>query len=222
MSMLRTLNQIENGTISSAQLDTLLADSSALDFSSYMVGQYFPSKGGYYSGFINVSSTQRFLYFAAPVATGQSTSIQWGNYGVKTALTNLGSYTDLTSLDALTNNGDLAYDGKYITENYLNSSTYPAGNLGASLSITIGSNTFNDYFLPSIHELYMMYKNKTIFNTNCPVAEQWNTSNYYWSSTEYYTITNAWGLYFYGGTLYTSNKGTNAFARVVRKYALAI
>jgi len=85
-----------------------------------------------------------------------------------------------------------------------------AADLCASLEI----NGYNDWFLPSKDELYMMYKN--IRN-----LDYWHRSNYYWSSSQGNNSYRSWCMrfdsnYFYNNHL--TNRATNLVVRAVRAF----
>jgi hypothetical protein len=70
----------------------------------------------------------------------------------------------------------------------------------------------SDFVLPTKDELIMMYKNTSLFNSNCPDKEQFN-NNWYWSCSEY-NSTNTWAVNFIVGTV--TNYYSKKFSFLVR------
>ena len=118
------------------------------------------------------------------------------------------------------------YDGDYITTNATGtaigtgltntsiiigaqgSGSY-AAQLCADYTVTVGGNTYNDWFLPSKDELNQLYVNRAAIGGF--------TEGSYWSSTENDVI-NAWWQYFYGGFQGSSGKDSTDYVRAVRAF----
>ena len=78
-------------------------------------------------------------------------------------------------------------------------------------SVTFGGVTYGDWYLPSMHELSLMY-------TNLHLAGLGGfTSSYYWSSTEYEAV-GAWYFNFNGGYAGTYSKANTYYVRAVRAF----
>ncbi|MBT7896859.1 MAG: DUF1566 domain-containing protein [Flavobacteriales bacterium] len=85
-----------------------------------------------------------------------------------------------------------------------------AAQLCADYTVTVGGNTYNDWFLPSKDELNQLYVNRAAIGGF--------TERSYWSSTEY-TSTFAWRQYFIYGYHYTDDKFYNTiYVRAVRAF----
>jgi len=126
----------------------------------------------------------------------QSSGIQWynGDY-IVTGATGTAIGTGLTNTNAI-----IAAQG---------SGSY-AAQLCADYTVTVGGNTYNDWFLPSKDELNQLYVNRAAIGGF--------TERSYWSSTEY-TSTFAWRQYFIYGYHYTDDKFYNTiYVRAVRAF----
>ncbi|MFZ4739614.1 MAG: DUF1566 domain-containing protein [Bacteroidales bacterium] len=123
--------------------------------------------------------------------TDQSTGIQWYN----------GTYTTTNAVR------DGIGAGMYNTERIIaNQST---GSYAAQLCANYQGGGYGDWYLPSKYELNLLYLQKT--------AVGGFAGDYYWSSTEGYSI-NAWNQTF-GSGLQNLNPKTNAFyVRAVRAF----
>ena len=85
-----------------------------------------------------------------------------------------------------------------------------AAKLCADYSVTVGGVTYGDWYLPSKHELNLLYLQKTVVGGFA--------SDIYWSSTEYDNI-DAWFQYFSDGAQYPANKSMyNSYVRAVRAF----
>jgi hypothetical protein len=76
-------------------------------------------------------------------------------------------------------------------------------------SVTVDGVTYGDWYLPSKHELYLLYEERA--------AVGGFTTNYYWSSTEY-DYNNAWLQFFYNGVQNYYNKNSTVIVRAVRAF----
>lgn len=185
--------------------------------SNLVLGVYYPHFGGFFAGSIALTSSTSY-YFAAPKYFGQNTSqITWGPYPSTPTTLNLSSYTYSTTLNDNTNNSNAAYDGKYITENILNTSSYPAANWCKNITLSIGGIVFSDWFLPSIYELDVIVRNKDTFNINSG-GESWDAANY-WCSSEVGTL-NSWYVNFTTGEVGNYYKSSKYSVRAVRKITI--
>ena len=79
----------------------------------------------------------------------------------------------------------------------------------ADYTVTVGGNTYNDWFLPSKDELNQLYVNRA--------ATGGFTDDSYWSSTES-DDDNAWEQFFPSGYQYTANKNSTGTVRAVRAF----
>ena len=84
-----------------------------------------------------------------------------------------------------------------------------AARLCNEYSVTVGSITYGDWYLPSKHELNLLYLQNTVVGGFA--------GNSYWSSTESDNI-NAWFHYFPNGTAYGTNKGDGNYVRAIRAF----
>ncbi len=96
-------------------------------------------------------------------------------------------------------------------------STY-AARLCAELQITEGSNTYRDWYLPSIAELHLMYQNKGTIDTEA-IGNGGSAiiTDYYWSSTED-NENNAWIEDFTTGSPYLHDKLNENYVRAIRAF----
>jgi hypothetical protein len=79
-------------------------------------------------------------------------------------------------------------------------------------------NGYNDWSLPSINELQVIYNNRIAINNSLSSTGStiFNYNTWYWSSTEY-NDTNAW-VFFYDGSAYYYNKNISFYVRAVRAF----
>lgn len=191
-----------------------------------VIGQAFG--GGFYAGKINVSGTQYYL-IVAPKATGESSSLTWGTFGVTTGITSvINGPTNSASLAAL----GAAYQAAAFCE-----------------GLTIGG--YSDWYLPAQNELEVLYyflKPTTTINITSsgsnanavspePVSTTYTSGSpartsagigfrtgetnafesvAYWSSTEY-NLNVAWVQNFNDGYQDFSNKSVGIYVRAVRR-----
>jgi hypothetical protein len=76
-------------------------------------------------------------------------------------------------------------------------------------SVTVGGVTYGDWYLPSKHELNLLYLQQTVVGGFA--------SNYYWSSTEGDNY-DAWDQYFGNGAQYNTSKYNTNYVRAVRAF----
>jgi hypothetical protein len=76
-------------------------------------------------------------------------------------------------------------------------------------SVTVDGVTYGDWYLPSKHELDLLYLQKTVVGGF--------SNSYYWSSTEYGSNF-AWGQYFYSGFQIATNKDNTFYVRAIRAF----
>jgi len=85
-----------------------------------------------------------------------------------------------------------------------------AAKVCADYSVVVGGITYGDWYLPSKHELNLLYLQKTVVGGFA--------SAYYWSSSEYDNGL-AWLQTFFDGLQYATNKNpTNHYVRAVRAF----
>jgi hypothetical protein len=129
----------------------------------------------------------------------QSTGIQWYNGTFR--------YTGTT--------GDGLYAGAMNTAMIVatqmadNQTGNFAAKVCAEYSVTDGGITYGDWYLPSKHELNLLYLQKTVVGGFA--------NDFYWSSTEVDDFF-AWELYFGDGTQYPPNKIGAYYVRAVRAF----
>jgi hypothetical protein len=170
----------------------------------YQLGEFYENNGGYYAGSILLKNSINHYFVIEQEC--KSWQLKTSN-----SLNILYYYQDSESLNLFTNSYDQCFDGKFITENYLNTPDYPAGYYCNKFKFM----NFYDYFLPSIHELFMMFKNKDHFNKNCPVQQKW-MDNVYWSSSKY-SNSASWYIDFLSKQYKASNNKFSHFFKYVRK-----
>jgi hypothetical protein len=76
-------------------------------------------------------------------------------------------------------------------------------------SVTVDGVTYGDWYLPSKHELNLLYSQKTVVGGFA--------SDYYWSSSEY-DYNYAWIQYFSSGSQYGLNKFNPGYVRAIRAF----
>jgi hypothetical protein len=84
-----------------------------------------------------------------------------------------------------------------------------AAKICADYAITFNGVTYGDWYLPSKHELYLLFLKKDLiggFNSDC-----------YWSSTEFSSIS-AWGQSFINSSQYNLNKSLKFGVRAIRAF----
>ena len=96
-------------------------------------------------------------------------------------------------------------------------STY-AARICNKLQVTEGGTTYGDWYLPSKHELDLMYDNKSTVNTTATANGGVSfASDSYWNSTEY-SSSDAWRVTLTNGVWYYTTKGLSISARAVRAF----
>lgn len=81
-----------------------------------------------------------------------------------------------------------------------------------------GGKTYGDWYLPSNHELILMYQNKTTINTTATAnGGSAFASDFYWSSNEYDNL-DAWVRDFLNGSKHFTTKRYNGRVRAVRAF----
>lgn len=139
-----------------------------------------------------IDTTGQHGLIAAP--TDQPDSIQWGGYGIITNATGKKIGTGQSNSNAIIL---VLQDG--------------ASNYAARVCDNLVINDSTDWFLPSKDELNELYINRFEIGG-------FDTSAYYWSSTEY-SDNSAWVLNFsYSGPTYSANKNKAYKVRAVRYF----
>lgn len=164
------------------------------DFSSAQIGDEIG--GGIYAGIRTINGSDYYLVSAK--RSGQSSGVQWGNYGTETGADDLddgkaNQELVLTSFD----NGD--YDAFYHCRDYVDGD----GN--------------NDYYLPSRNDVELIGTN--LIATAHPEFD--DGSGLLWASTEF-SSANAYYVRLSDGTIGsgTGKNSTVPFARPVRRVAV--
>jgi hypothetical protein len=161
-----------------------------VSFTTLSVGQTGPGGG---IVFFNKGNTNGGWQYLESATSDQSTGIAWGCYG-----------TSIPGTQLTVGSGEV------------NTSLIVAGCNQASFAaklcddLSLGGQT--DWFLPSIDELYLMYKSLHTNNQG-----NFNTSNGYGSSTEN-DLYNAKGLSFNNGSGFGVSKGAAVSVRAVRAF----
>jgi len=76
-------------------------------------------------------------------------------------------------------------------------------------SVTVGGVTYGDWYLPSKHELNLLYLQKTVVGGFA--------SAYYWSSSDF-NANSAWNQYFFNGNQFFNFKDNAYYVRAVRAF----
>jgi hypothetical protein len=161
-----------------------------VSFTTLSVGQTGPGGGlVFYNKGNNIGGWQYLE--AAP--SDQSTGIAWGCSGTSIS----GTQLTVGSGEA---NTALIVSG-------CNEASFAAQLCN---DLTLGGQS--DWFLPSRDELYLMYRNLHLNNQG-----NFNISEPYWSSTEYF-VSFAWQFYFGNGAATSSAKYTTGYVRGVRAF----
>ena len=134
--------------------------------------------------------------------TDQSTGIEWSNvYDVEVGSTAQSSWNGLGNSNAI-----VAQAGH----------TYSA----AKLCLDLVSGEYDDWYLPSIKELQLLYNSQLDINRSFSLiggATELNNNGFYWSSSEYDAY-HALGLYLPNGFNYDVYKGHTYYVRAVRAF----
>jgi hypothetical protein len=119
--------------------------------------------------------------------------------------------------------GDGVYAGEMntmliIASQGSDSNGYGAG-VCANYTVTESGVTYGDWYLPSKEELNLMYQNKTTIDATAVAngGSAFNSSAYYWSSTEY-NDNSAWDQYFLNGLQSNYVKANISRVRAVRAF----
>lgn len=165
----------------------------------YQVGDYIPSKGGVIY--------HRYL-------TG--TNIITQNYLV-VDLQDLGTAV-WSNINNTANNATSLWNG---SSNQSIITSQPGATSGAAFSCQASINGgLADWYLPAIQELNRLWDNMLEVSKGLEIAGGSQlTFDTYWSSTEYNSI-NAWGFYFYNGTVNPSTKDDTFYVRAVRQFSI--
>jgi hypothetical protein len=132
-------------------------------------------------------------------STDQYNGIVWFN-GIK-------KYTNTT--------GDGLKSGEMNTSIIIATQTNdnPMGNFAAKVcadySVTVDGVMYGDWYLPSKHELFLMYIHKEAIGSF--------KNDYYWSSTEFSSIS-AWSQNFFNGSQFNLNKSLPYSVRAIRAF----
>ena len=90
-------------------------------------------------------------------------------------------------------------------------SWYDAMSYCDGYTVTVGSNTYDDWYLPNKDELNLMYQQETAIGGF--------TDDYYWSSSEDIdNVSGAWVQYFANGNQYYNDKTSPTYVRAVRAF----
>jgi len=110
-----------------------------------------------------ISPEKTMVLIVAPVDVGDESNCYWGVENIRVGA-----------------NDEGIGDGKYNTDLIITSQV----NTAAEACRAYNGGGFNDWYLPSKTELFLLYSNKTLYGMG---------DDFYWSSTEH-DITNAWSL----------------------------
>ena len=161
-----------------------------ISFSTLSVGQAGPGGG---IVFFNKGNSTGGWQYLETATSDQSTSRKWGCYG-----------TSIPGTQFTVGSGEA------------NTSLIVAGCNEASFAAKICNDLVSggqtDWFLPSKDELNLMYKNLHTNNQG-----NFDTSSFYWSSTES-DDGSAWCFYFYDQGAYGNNKSSTIYVRAVRAF----
>ncbi|MFH1860352.1 MAG: DUF1566 domain-containing protein [bacterium] len=122
----------------------------------------------------------------------QSTGIQW--YNGKNTTTNA-------------DRDGVVYAGKYNTERVI--ANQCPGKYAAQICADCRGGGYDDWYLPSKHELNLLYQQKDVVGGF--------DNNFYWSSTEY-NSNFAWFQFFFNGGQYLYSKFAPFYVRAVRVF----
>ena len=180
-------NYIITYTVSDTSGNTATATRQVIVEESLVIGQ------SYQGGIIAyIDSTGQHGLIAA--TEDQSEGIQWYNSdSIVTCATGTAIGTGSANTDAI-----IAAQG---------SGSY-AAQICADYTVSVGDNTYDDWFLPSQDELNQLYVNRAAIG---------GLDDYYWSSTEYVN-TLAWTQNFYNGIQFNVNKSNTYNVRAVRAF----
>jgi hypothetical protein len=168
---------------------------------TYEIGQYVPSEGGVV--FHRYLDTGVENYLVIPI-TDQSTSQAWSNINN----TGIGASAQST-WDGLSNSNAIVGQGGH---------TFSA----ASLCLDLVTGGKEDWYLPAIDELSLLWHNRFNVNKSLSViggATVLPAEAVYWSSTEF-DANGAWTFTFTNGTANYRGKSLTYYVRAVRAFTI--
>ena len=161
-------SEVSYGNNSSASTTVTLTDGNATmqaNFQIYTIGDIGPAGGHIFYDKGTYSDGWRWLEAAPYDQTDSYSEIEWGGYGTSTDTVRsigMGESNTITIVNLLQNNNGVSYAAKVCQD----------------LEIEYNAVIYNDWFLPSLDELYLMRDN--LLNLGLGGFRD----SHYWSSTE--------------------------------------
>lgn len=138
-----------------------------------------------------------------------SSTLRWGGYNktVPDIVTSTSTATAMLDYDGAGNTPKIIEYLAGTNDGYVDGA--PAAEACAAFTFPNGKKGY----LPALGEWQGAYNNKTaVVSAMTLIGGTAISSNYYWSSTQYYSGY-SWYLYWYGGGLYYNSKGSNGYVR---------
>lgn len=173
---------------------------------TFKIGNYYPKQGGCFIC-SSRNNDKMAYYFLAPKKFEKRLY-----YGI----------LDFTGMPIVEYNDiktkhNESLDGCYLTQKFLIQDVQSAGKYCLDIGFSPEPEMlFDDYFLPSIQELYDICLKRDEFNQNCPENEQLEHS-FYWSANESAQIY-AYMVWMGQKSISKNNKNIQAWVRPVRKW----
>lgn len=173
---------------------------------AYEIGQYVPAKGGII-----------FHRWLSTTAFGVPESGIVQNYLVMDLSDLPGNQWGLSGTNVI--NAESRLNGSANTAAIV--STPGSSGFAASQCDTSTNGGQNDWYLPAIDELSIIFQNRFLINLNQGIVPGFMPVDpiYYWSSTEIFN-TSAFSYYFLNGTEVNQLKTTNNRIRAVRRFSI--
>ena len=177
-------------------------------FKDYSADIGTSTDGGYNAGTISYNSNT-YAIIVAPGASGESSKIEWSS--------------DTSTSYGCTDSDDGVSNTTCMLNNDTTLSSETAANFIDGIQ-TNGINGYNDWYIPAINELQLMYDNMyapsaDLSGTDWDSDGETYQSSNYWSSTEH-SSTNAKFLDFNFGNTADDGKSYNRYVRAVRRVQL--
>ncbi len=179
--------------------DNLTMEGNGTESEPYIVNTKKRYIGEYYGGGIVFYVYDNGMHGLIAASNDQNPEIEW--------------YNGTTRYTNTTGDGIKAGEMNTILIIAQQTSDNPVGNFAAKVcsdySVTTGGVKYGDWYLPSKHELDLMFQKKEIIGGF--------ENKYYWSSTEFSSIS-AWCQHFSTGLKYNLNKSLPYAVRAIRSF----
>ena len=179
--------------------DNILVDGSGTDTNPYIINERIHQTGDFYGGGIVFYVYDNGRHGLIAATRDQDPAIGWSNGVMR--------YTNTTG-DGV-GSGDM--NTNMIIALQTNDNQYGnfAAKVCADYSVTVNGVTYGDWYLPSKNELDLLFLQMSVVGGF--------TSEYYWSSTEFSSIS-AWCQNWYNGLQFNMNKSSKYGVRAIRAF----